>query len=206
MIKKTISLGDALFTKTQQRVLALLYGQSERSFYLNELVRLADIGKGAVARELLKLSDAGILTTTKQGNQTHYQANLNNPIFTELKQIVQKSFGVTDVIKSALTPLLSEIEQAFIYGSIAKGNNHAASDIDLMLIGNGLSYTDIMTTLEGAENDLARTINPTLLTPEEFEQRITTKQSFVTRVMEQPKLWIKPKEADNKETNNKEVD
>ncbi|MGX5202758.1 nucleotidyltransferase domain-containing protein [Aliikangiella sp. IMCC44632] len=197
----TISLGDALFTKTQQRLLALLYGNPDRSYYLNELVRLADIGKGAVSRELTKMCDAGLLTVTRHGNQHHYQANANNPIFAELKQIVQKSFGIVDVVREALRPKLTKLELAFIYGSMAKGNEHAESDIDLMLVGSELSYSEAMALLDEAETQLGRSINPTLLTPNEFKQRVNNKQSFITRVMQQPKLWIKgEKLKDNKES------
>ena len=185
------TIGNALFTKTQQQVLGLLYGKPEQSFYLNEVVRLAGMGKGSVNRELLKLVSAGLLTTSKQGNQNHYQANANNPIFNELKLIVQKSFGIVDVIKTSLSTLLPQLEMAFIYGSIAKESEHAGSDIDVMLVGKDLSYGDVMGLLDSAEQQLARTINPTLLTPEEFEKRITEGQSFLTRVMEQPKLWLK---------------
>lgn len=188
---ETTTIGDALFTKTQQRVLGLLYGKPDQSFYLNEVVRLAGMGKGSVNRELLKLVNAGLLTVTKQGNQNHYQANASNPIFNELKQIVQKSFGIVDVIKSSLSTLLPQLDMAFIYGSIAKDSEHAGSDIDVMLVGENLSYSDVMGLLDNAEQQLARTINPTLLTPEEFEKRITAGQSFLTRVMEQPKLWLK---------------
>jgi len=184
------SIGDALFTKTQQRVLAILYGNTERSYYLNELVRLAGMGKGAVNREVSKLSDAGILVVSKLGNQSHYQANKDNPIYSELKQIVQKSFGITDTIKSALKPIFNRCEQVFIYGSMAKGNEHSSSDIDLMIIGQELSYGAIMELLDDAETQLARKINPTILTPEEFQERINSQQNFATRVIEQPKLWI----------------
>jgi len=187
------SVGDALFTKTQQRVLSILYGNTERSYYLNELVRLAGMGKGAVNREVSKLSDAGILVVSKLGNQSHYQANKNNPIYSELKQIVQKCFGVTEIIKSALSPILEQCEQIFIYGSIAKGNEHSTSDIDLMIIGQDLSYGAIMELLDEAESQLARKINPTILSSDEFQERINNQQSFATRVMEQPKLWIKKK-------------
>jgi len=189
-----ISIGDALFTKTQQRVLALLYGKPDQSVYLNEIVRLAGVGKGAVSRELAKLVNAGLLTVSKQGNQRHYQANADNTIYSELKQIVQKSFGVVDVVKASLSPLFKQLELAFIYGSMAKDSAHAKSDIDLMLVGEALSYSEVMGLLDTAEQQLARTINPTLLTLVEFEKKLNDGQSFLTRVVEQPKLWIKESE------------
>ena len=190
------SIGDALFTKTQQRVLGLLYGKPEQSFYLNEIVRLADMGKGAVSRELAKLTKAGLLTVMRQGNQSHYQANADNPIFDELKVIVQKTFGVVGVLKRALATLLPDLEVAFIYGSLAKGSEHANSDIDVLLVGDGLSYGEVMTLLDGAEQALGRTINPTLYSSQDFAMRVEAQQSFITRLMEQPKLWLKEPKTD----------
>ena len=184
------AIGDALFTKTQQRVLGLLYGRPEQTFYLNEIVRLAAVGKGSVSRELEKLCAAGLLTVSRQGNQNHYQANANNPIFNELKAITQKTFGVVDIIKAALVSLLRKLSRAFIYGSVAQGTEHAGSDIDLMLVGDDISYSEVMDLLAPAEKQLGRTINPTLYTVAEFTDRKTNHQPFIQRVMEQPKLWL----------------
>lgn len=184
------AIGDALFTKTQQRVLGLLYGRPEQTFYLNEIVRLAAVGKGSVSRELEKLCAAGLLTVSRQGNQNHYRANANNPIFNELKAITQKTFGVVDIIKAALVPLLPQLSRAFIYGSVAQGTEHAGSDIDLMLVGDDISYSEVMDLLAPAEKQLGRTINPTLYTVAEFTDRKTNHQPFIQRVMEQPKLWL----------------
>ncbi len=184
------AIGDALFTKTQQRVLGLLYGRPEQTFYLNEIVRLAAVGKGSVSRELEKLCAAGLLTVSRQGNQNHYQANANNPIFNELKAITQKTFGVVDIIKAALVSLLPKLSRAFIYGSVAQGTEHAGSDIDLMLVGDDISYSEVMDLLAPAEKQLGRTINPTLYTVAEFTDRKTNHQPFIQRVMEQPKLWL----------------
>jgi predicted nucleotidyltransferase len=192
------AIGDALFTKTQQRVLGLLYGRPEQSCYLNEIVRLAAVGKGSVNRELDKLCAAGLLTVSRQGNQNHYQANANNPIFNELKAITQKTFGVVDIIKAALAPLLPQLNCAFIYGSVAQGTEHAGSDIDLMLVGDDMSYSEVMELLAPAEKQLGRTINPTLYTVAEFTDRKNSHQPFITRVIEQPKLWL----AGDSELNN----
>lgn len=189
-----LTMGEALFTKTQQKVLGLLYGQTEKSFYLNEIIKLADMGKGTVRRELDKLSASGLLTVRKQGNQMHYQANSDNPIFHELKGIVKKTFGVVGNIESALQDVLSEVIYAFIYGSVAKGSEHAGSDIDLMVIAEDLSYTLLMETLANAEQQLGRPINPTIYSPNEFQKRIENNQNFITRVLSQDVLWIKGEE------------
>lgn len=182
------SIGMALFTKAQQNVLGLLYGNPDRSFYLNEIARKTAMGKGALTRELAKLTDAGILTVTKLGNQSHYQANSRCPIFGELKQIVLKTFGIKGLLQQGIADLLSEVEQAFIYGSVAKGEEHAESDIDLMLVGDGLSYSEVMERLEPLEEQLHRQINPTIYTPEEFSQRIAEGQNFLSKVVSQPRI------------------
>lgn len=184
------SIASALFTKTQQRLLSVLYGKPDTSFYLNELVRLAGVGKGGAVREIKKMTDAGLLKMHQQGNQQHYQANPDNPVFDELKAITRKTFGAQGVVKEALTSILNQCELAFIYGSVAKGEEHAGSDIDVLLVGEDLSYSEIMEQLESAEKQLGRVINPTLFTPQEFRQRKSKQQSFVTRLMEQPKLWL----------------
>lgn len=185
------SIGDALFTKTQQRVLGLLYGVPDKSFYTNEIMRWADMGRGTIRRELDRLVSAGILSVTPEGNQNHYQAKQDNPVYTELLGIVRKTFGVVDVIKQALKPLNAQIKLAFIYGSIAKGTDSRTSDIDLMLIGEGLNYGDVIDVLMPLEESLQRSVNPTVFTSAKFASRLDQNSSFLVRVMEQPKLVIK---------------
>jgi predicted nucleotidyltransferase len=179
------SIGDALFTKVQQKLLALFFGLPDKSFYLNEVVRRADMGRGVISRELARLTDAGLLVASKQGNQKHYQANQAAPIYKELIAIVKKTFGVTEVIQAALSGLLPQLSQAFIYGSIAKGSDHATSDIDVMLVGDELSYSEVMQLLESAETQLQRPVNPTIYTQQEFATRLADGSSFVHKVMSQ---------------------
>lgn len=185
------AIGDALFTKTQQRVLGLLYGKPDKSFYTNEIVRWADMGRGTIRRELDRLVSAGLLAVSREGNQHHYQANPDCPVYTELLTIVRKTFGIADVIREALKPLDKQIQLAFVYGSIAKGTDANTSDIDLMLVGEGLSYGDIMELMASLEESLQRPINPTLYNPEDFKSKLANGSSFLVRVLEQPKLMIK---------------
>ncbi|MFT5226691.1 MAG: putative nucleotidyltransferase [Polaribacter sp.] len=185
------TIGNALFTKTQQRVLTLLFRKPDKSFYTNEIVRLADMGRGTITRELAKLSSAGLLTVTRVGNQQHYQANNKCPIFRELTSIVRKTFGIVDVLANALSLIEQKIALAFVYGSIAKGEDTSTSDIDLMLVGKDLPYSDIIELLMPAEESLQRDINHTILSTEEFRTRVDEKRSFLMRVLEQPKLMIK---------------
>lgn len=183
-----LSLSDALFTTTQQKVLGLLYGKPDQSFYANEIARWARGGKGSIMRELDRLQRAGVLTMSRQGNQTHYQANPDCPIYHELRGIVSKTFGIGEQLRVALTPLSGQLVWAFIYGSIAKGTAHAASDIDLMLIGVDLSYSDVMERLIPVEEQLGRSINPTLYTPTDWCAKKAAGNSFVLRVEEQDKI------------------
>lgn len=186
-----ISISDALFTKTQQRVLGLLYGKPDQRFYTNEIVRLAAMGRGTVRRELERLAEASIIVTSREGNQLYYQANNETPIYNELLSIVRKTFGVVDVIRAALAPLDSAIELAFVYGSVAKSSDVKSSDIDLLLVGDDLAYGEVMSYLTAVEEEIGRDINPTIYTPEKFNQRLQEEHSFTVRILEQPKLMIK---------------
>ncbi len=147
---RTISLADALFSGTQQRVLGLLFGQPERSFYATELINLAGVGSGAVQRELASLSQSGLVTVKPVGNQKHYQANPASPIYDELCGMVRKTVGLAEPLRAALAPLAPQIKAAFVYGSVAKKEDTASSDIDLMLVSDSLSFADAILALQAA--------------------------------------------------------
>jgi predicted nucleotidyltransferase len=131
-----------LFIGTQQRVLGLLFGQPTRSYYANELIGMAGAGSGAVQRELARLTRSGLLTVRPVGNQKHYQANPDSPLFAELCGIAQKTVGLAVPLREALMPLAPQIQAAFVYGSVAKRQDTVASDIDLMLISDTLTHSD----------------------------------------------------------------
>ncbi|WP_339528044.1 nucleotidyltransferase domain-containing protein [Pseudomonas mucidolens] len=185
---QTLSLSAALFTVTQQKVLGLLYGKPEQSFFTNEIARWAQVGKGSLTRELERLHLAGILNMTRQGNQTHYQANPQCPIYAELLAIVRKSLSLDEPLRNALAPFAIRLKWAFIYGSIAKDAAHSSSDIDLMLIGESLDYSEVMEQLMPLEQQLGRTINPTLYTPQDWIGKWNAGNSFVRRVADQAKI------------------
>ena len=184
-------IGDALFSKSRQKVLTLLFGKPDQCFYTNEIVRWAKVGTGSVQRELERLVDAGLLLRTKTGNQNHYQANSTAPIFNELVAIVKKTFGISQPITEALQLLDARLTLVFIYGSVAKGSEIASSDIDIMLVGNDLEYGEVVACLEPVEEMLNRPINPTLYAPKDFNQRLAQGNHFLSRVMNQPRLMIK---------------
>jgi predicted nucleotidyltransferase len=189
-VTEETGLADALFPRVRQRVLALLFGNPDRSFFSNEVVALAQSGTGAVQRELASLSQAGLLTVTSRGNQKHYRANKAAPVFKELHGLILKTSGLVDILRSALAPLASQIEAAFVYGSVAKRTDTASSDVDVMIVSDTLSYADVFSALESTTGRLGRTVNPTLYSRAEFDKRIKQNNAFATRVLKQDKIWL----------------
>ena len=190
MGEKRTSPGDVLFTRTQQRVLALLFGQPERSFYANEIVRLAACGTGAVHRELERLATARLVTTRRIGNQRHFQANRAAPIFDELSGLVVKTFGVAEPIRNALLPLVDDIELAFVFGSVAAGEDHGDSDIDVLVVSDSLTYPDVIRALSGAEALVHREINPVLWSGDEWQEKQRARDGFARRVTAGPRIRL----------------
>ena len=184
------STADALFPAARQRVLAVLFGSPDRSFYANELIALARSGTGAVQRELASLLAAGLVTVRDQGNQKHYQANAASPVFAELRGLVLKTVGLADVLRAALAPLAGQITMAFVYGSVARREDTAASDVDVLIVSDALGYAEVFGALESAAQTLGRAINPTLYTRAELALRRAQDNVFVTRVLDQPRIWL----------------
>ena len=184
------NLSDALFTATQQRVLGCLFGQPGRSFSISELIQTTGAGSGAVQRELARLTGSGLLSVEQVGKQKLYRANPASPIHDEIVAIVRKTFGLAMPLRDALMPLADRLHAAFVFGSVAKGTDTASSDIDLMLVSDALTYADAMAALHPLMERLGREINPTLYTRTELRKRIAEGNSFVTRVLEQPRLWL----------------
>jgi len=180
------SLADALFTATQQRLLGLLFGQPERSYFVTELIELADVGRGAVQRELARLARSQLVVIERLGNQKHYRANPDSPIYTELCSIVSKTVGVEEHVRVALQPLASRISLALIYGSVAKHSDTAKSDIDLLVVSDELTLEDLYATLSAAEQKLGRQVNPALYTVSEFQKRRSDNNAFLSRVFAGP--------------------
>lgn len=183
-------MADALFSRVQQRVLAVLFGNPGRTFYANEIIGLAQSGTGAVQRELSRLESSGLVTVTRVGNQKHFQANAESPLFEELRALARKTFALADVLRSALKPVSKGIRAAFVFGSIAKGRDTATSDIDVMVISDKLAYADLFAALEPASKQLGRKIAPTIYTSKELAERVKRDNAFVTRVLAQPKVWL----------------
>lgn len=196
MIAEPISLSNALFSKVQQRVLALIFGQPGRSFYTSEIMRNVQSGTGAVERELSRLQRSGLVSVERIGNQKHYRANHQSPIFTELQSLVIKTVALVEPLRKLLEPHSDKIKAAFVYGSVAKGTDTARSDIDLMVIGDALSYSELYTALQDVENALGRDVSPTLLSLKDWRRKASDKDSFISKVNALPKIFVFGSEQD----------
>jgi len=178
-----ISVADALFTTTQQRVLALLFGQPQRSFFTQQLIELAGGGRGAVQRELERLQQSGLIVQSTHGNQKHYQANSSAPVFAELCGIVGKLLGPAEILREALDSIAKKVQLALLYGSVAAHRDTAHSDFDLLLISDDLTLEEIYEALTPAEKRLGRPINPTLYTHSEFRKRLERRNPFLVKLL-----------------------
>jgi len=183
-------LAEALFSPVQRKVLGLLFGQPERVFQSAELIRLAASGTGAVHRQLRRLEDAGWVRVSRVGNQKHYQANKACPAYEELRGLIVKTVGLVEPIRKALEPLSDRIAVAFIYGSIAKGEAHAGSDVDLLIVSADVGLGDLYEHLQDAETALGRTVNPNIMTAAEWKKKRDVPDSFVARIASQPRLFV----------------
>jgi predicted nucleotidyltransferase len=188
--RKSANLADALFTPVQQRVLGLLFGQPQRHFQSAELIKLAGSGTGAVHRVLTRLADAGLIAVTHSGNQKHYQANRDSPVFADLQGLIVKTVGVVEPLRQALASKARMIHAAFVYGSVAKRTDRADSDIDLMVISDTLAYPDLFALLQKAETTLGRPVNPNVMTRQEWRKKRAQTDSFAARIAAQPKLFV----------------
>lgn len=180
-------LAEVLFTTTQQRLLGLLYGEPERSFYLKEILRLTGMGVATIKRELDRMVEVGILTRTHVGNQHHYQADPACPIHAELAAIVRKTMGLADRLRVVLAPLADRITWAFIFGSMARGTGARGSDVDLMVVGD-LPLDALALALYPAQEEISREINPKLYRPEEWLELVASDDAFARNVLGTPRI------------------
>ena len=177
-----------LFSAYHLRLLAILLMQPDRSFHLRELERLASVNAGTAHRELKRMAIAGLVHSRRVGNQVHYQAERRCPIFPELQSILRKSVGLADILRDALAPLAEQIEQAFVFGSVANASEGPGSDIDLMVVGS-VRFVDVVAALHPCHERLGREVNAVVMQPDEFRAR-RQDEGFVARVLSEPTLPI----------------
>ena len=185
----TTGLADLLFGRTRGAVLALLYGRADQSFYTREIAREIDASVGAVQRELENLSKVGLILRKSVGSQVHYQANRETPIFPEMRALINKTIGVFGVLSSALRPLSKQIIAAFVYGSVAREQETAQSDVDLMVVGKA-TLDQVLSRVSTTEKAIGRSINPTVYSVAEFKSKLATENHFLTSVLKGQKVFL----------------
>ncbi len=183
------SLSKTLFSKTRRAVLALLYSHADEAYYLRQIVRAAGVGLGAVQRELKQLADAGIIRRIVRGHQVYYQANPQCPVFAELKTLILRTVGVGAALQAALAPLDDRIDVAFIYGSIARKEEHRESDVDVLVVGK-VTFAEIVSSLSEAQKAIGREINPTVYPPAEFRSKIAAGHHFLNTLLRGPMFFL----------------
>lgn len=182
-------LSEILFGKTRQAVLSLLYGHADESFYLRQILRVVGGGMGALQRQINALVDAGLVTRIHKGKQIYYQANVQSPVYGELKSIIIKTAGIGDILKIALAPLAQQIDCAFIYGSVARGTEKADSDVDVVVVGD-ITFSDVVAVLSPVQETIGREINPTVYPPDEFRAKLFKKNHFIKTILAGEKIYL----------------
>ena len=183
------NLADLLFGAYRRDVLGLLLLHPGESYHVRELARMTARPANTLYRELATLAAAGVLLRRNQGNQVHYAANPACPIYEELRGILRKTTGIAEILRKALDAYTEQIKLAFVYGSVASGQEGPRSDIDVLIVGD-LAFADAVRAFASAERSLQREINPRVYGLREFQTKLTGKESFLIRVLSGPTLWL----------------
>lgn len=188
-IEPTMSTLSALFPSTRRALLAALLMEPARQFYLRELIRLVGRGQGSVQRELRNLVEAGILVRQTQAGRAYFRANVDCPVFPELRALIMKTAGLCTTLREALLPLKDRIRVAFIYGSVARHEENSHSDVDLAVIGDA-SFRSVIGAIGARQIEIGREINPVVYSVEEFRERANSRDHFVTELLDDNKLFV----------------
>lgn len=180
---------NALFPKTRTDILNATVMHPERWWYMSDLASYLHVSPSSLQRELASLVRAGILLRRKDGNRAYFQPDPQCPFLPELQRLFLKTTGLVDVLRRALKPLSQQINVAFVYGSVARGEELSTSDVDLMVIGV-ISLSDIAPLLRQVEKQIKRAVNPTVYSQEEFAKHLKKKNHFLREVLTQKKLFI----------------
>jgi len=181
-------LVDIVSSRVKAEILRLLFGLRQSELHLRELARQSGLSLGTVQQELRRLTRVGVVSARKDGNRVYYQANPQHPVYRDLCSLVLKTNGLAGVLAQALHD--KQVQLAFVFGSVARGEARAESDVDLLVIGP-LGLRRLTQLLSGVAEKLGREINPHVLTPEEFKERKQQSDHFLTSVLAAPKLFVK---------------
>lgn len=182
-----LALLDIVSSKRKAEVFRLLFGVNRQDYHLRELARRSGLALRTVQQELARLVKVGLVTARRDGNRVYYQANQENPVYGDLRNIVIKTAGLAGVLQQALQ--VPEIELVFVFGSVAAGKAEPRSDVDLLIIGT-VGLRRVAQLLSGCSERLGREINPHVMTKEEFGRRKHGADHFVSSVLGSPRLFV----------------
>lgn len=180
-------LAELLSSRARAEIFRLLFSGTGEELHVREIERRSGLNDSTLRQELRKLVRLDLVQSRRDSNRVYYRAKTENPLYPEIRNLVLKTSGLADALKSALKD--KRIRVAFVFGSIARGEEKAGSDVDLMVIGQ-LGLRDLSRLLSGIEEKIGREVNPHVLREEEFRKRIRVKEHFVSSVMETPKIFI----------------
>lgn len=182
-------IASSLFPKSRRAILGLLYSQPDRALYLRRIVELTGLGIGHVQRELRRLAEGGVILRRAQGRHVYFQANAQCPVYVELRGLVTKTIGAAAMLGEALAPLADRVLVAFVYGSVARGEDEAASDLDVMVIGD-VTFAEVVDAVKATEPMLRRNVNATVYPPDEFSRKLAARHHFLTSVLKADKVPV----------------
>ena len=175
-------------SRTRKELFRLYFTNPDQAYYLRELERILRIPVSMIRNELIRLEEDGIFLSRRKGNQTYYILNQSYPLFDELKSIVSKTIGIQGLLRENLAKVRG-IEVAFIYGSFARHEETAKSDIDLLVIGT-IDENRLLREINKLEKVLRREINYSIFSKDEFEHKMRGKDPFITDLLKNHKIFV----------------
>jgi predicted nucleotidyltransferase len=175
-------------SRLRTKLLGWLLSHSDESFFVRQMEQLIDEDSTNISRELRRLEHMGIVQSEKRANLKYYKINQKCPFYGELKGLFLKTVGAPSEIKEALEDT-EGIETAFIYGSLAKGDEYSGSDIDLFLVGD-IDEDMLLESFPDLESRLGRKINYSIYGLEEFRKKRKEGNAFITTVLKESKLVL----------------
>ena len=186
---------EFMFSPYRRQLLAKLLLRPDEQFHVRELARMTGISAGSLHRELKAMAESGLLLREKVGNQVFYRADTHCPIYEELASIFRKTIGLASLLHNALSELAGKIQVAFVFGSMASGQQKTGSDIDVCVLGD-VSLLEVVKALSSVHETLRREINPAVMTAEEFVEQSVKQDGFVRRVLSEPKVFVMEDEVE----------
>jgi predicted nucleotidyltransferase len=184
-----------LFPTLRGEVLAATLIQPDKWWYLSELAQFLRTTPSSLQRELSALVGGGILQRRREGTRTYFKAETRSPLFPDLRGLVEKTVGVVPTLQDLFVPIRARVVCAFVDGSVARSEEHALSDVDLMVIGD-VGLAELAPALRKAEARLGREINATTLSAREYRTKVAVEDHFLSQVLHGPKEFVKGDQRD----------